>query len=1090
MPKIYDNQEVTLLSGLTNALQRSFKSDICTAYFNLRGWKRLASLIDQYNPKKGNQCRLLLGMYGPDYHFKKEIMEELNQVEEIDRSIAQKLKNETLKNFRKQLELGCPSNEDEKGLRNLARQLKEKKVIIKCFTRHPLHAKLYLTFNDKEFAEKIGFIGSSNFTYAGLERQGELNIDVLDQQICESLGQWFDQKWNDKFSMDISQEIIDLIEESWAGNELRSPYHIYIKMAYHLSEDARKGLTDFFIPRDLQNILFDFQAAAVRIAAHYVVHRNGVMIGDVVGLGKTFMAITVAKILEEENGWQTLVLCPKNLESMWDSYIQHETWGFRGRVVSTSRIQQVLPNLKRHQLIILDESHNFRNPRGKRYKVLKDYIQQNESRCVLLSATPYNKTYIDLSSQLGLFIEKDTDLGIRPTKFLNEEGNTFEGLPSSLKAFEQSIYSEDWQQLMSQFLVRRTREFIKNNYCKQDIIGRHYIKDKQGNKRFFPQRIPKTIKYEIDDQYQRLFSEDVINMINDLNLARYDLNKYKKENLKNVSKEESDIFKDLEQSRAHPKGFCRIGLFKRLESSGFAFLKSVQRHILRNCIFIYAIQTKQNLLIKEQASDIIADAFEDKEGGFTGFSDEEDEETYFFTEFNDFYLKAELAYHEYRNKRSIRWISSSYFKKSLLNDLRKDTESLIHLLRESKTWNPQKDLKLKRLETLLNKEHIKKAIVFSQSKETADYLKEQLSERKIKKIELVTGGMDNIQDLIKRFSPTSNGVSISGKEEINILIATDVLSEGQNLQDCNTVINYDLPWAIIKLIQRVGRIDRIGQKADKIYCYSFMPSEGLEELIRLKSRIQTRLRENAEVIGTDEQFFMDEKQILMDLYSEKSKVLDVEDEDVDLPSYALGIWNNAIQDDPTLEKKIKNMPDSIHSSKVNQKGGNGILLFAKSNITNDLIELDQNGKEITKNKKEILEKAKCNPDTLPVKIISDHYEIVKTGLDKIEKELRTINMAGSLGTSRNPRRKIYNLLERTIGENEKDDQIINDIYKYPLLSESENILARMFRRKVSDSQILDYIREKYLNEQLLNKKESKRMDERPRIICSMGLVEK
>jgi len=294
MPKIYDNKKASFLSGLHDALGRSYKADICTAYFNLRGWKRIANLIDKYEGEEQNQCRLLLGMYtSSDPQLRQELIQEEYK---IDNKTAKGLRADTIKNFKKQLMVGVPSNEDEKGLRQLAQQLRERKVVVKCFTRHPLHAKLYLTFNRTEFAGKIGFLGSSNLTYAGLEKNGELNIDVLDQQPCEDLCKWFEDKWNDQFSLDISEQIINLIEESWAGKELLLPYYIYLKMAYHLSEDARKGLTDFFIPEELKNILFDFQSAAVRIATRYVYHRNGVLLGDVVGLGKTLMAIATAKI--------------------------------------------------------------------------------------------------------------------------------------------------------------------------------------------------------------------------------------------------------------------------------------------------------------------------------------------------------------------------------------------------------------------------------------------------------------------------------------------------------------------------------------------------------------------------------------------------------------------------------------------------------------------------------------------------------------------------------------------------------------------------------------------------------------------------
>jgi len=331
---------------------------------------------------------------------------------------------------------------------------------------------------------------------------------------------------------------------------------------------------------------------------------------------------------------------------MWED--EKQKWGLRGTVIPISQVQQKLPNLRRHHVVIIDESHNLRNPTGKRYQVVKDYISRNDSKCILLSATPYNKTYTDLSSQLGLFVDPDADLGIRPNRFLKEHGNNFEGFTSSLKAFEQSRYSEDWQQLMAQFLVRRTRSFIKESYGKKDKSGRYYIEVSGGDKSFFPKRTAKTVRYEVDDQYNRLFSEEVVDMINGLKLARYDLREYKKKDLGILTEMEKNLFKDLERSHAHPKGFCRINLFKRLESSGFAFLQSVQRHILRNCIFIYAIENQEDLIVREKGGEIIADAFDDKEGGFTGFSEENEEKSWFFTDFESFYKKAEEAYKKYK----------------------------------------------------------------------------------------------------------------------------------------------------------------------------------------------------------------------------------------------------------------------------------------------------------------------------------------------------------------------------------------------------------------------------------------------------------
>ena len=1099
MPKIYDNSQVSFLSGLSSALKRSFRSDICSAYFNLRGWKKIADFIERYKGGEDNRCRLLLGMYAPyatDRLLRKELLQDETEVWSGDGKKAREFKAEILKKLRNQLMTGVPSNEDEKGLRTLVKQLREKKVIVKCFTRHPLHAKLYLTFNKKDFAGKVGFLGSSNLTYAGLEKNGELNIDVLDQEAFSDLSKWFEDKWQDKFSLDISEQIAGLIEESWAGEKLLPPYYIYMKMAYHLSEDARKGLTDFFIPQELKKVLFDFQSAAVRIAARYLYYKNGVLIGDVVGLGKTLMAIATAKILEEECGFQSLVLCPKNLQDMWED--QKQKWGLRGTVIPISQAQQKLPSLRRHHIVIIDESHNLRNPLGKRYQVIKDYISQNDSRCILLSATPYNKTYKDLSSQLGLFIDLDTDLGVRPHRFLKERGVAFEGSPSTLKAFEESPYSEDWQQLMARFLVRRTRSFIKENYGKKDHSGKFYIKTSGGGKKFFPDRVAKTIRYAVDEQYKRLFSEAVVDMINSLKLARYDLIQYRKKDLQNLTVKERDIFRDLERSHGYPKGFCRINLFKMLESSGFSFLQSVQRHILRNCIFIYAIKTEQDLIIGEKGGDLIADAFDDKEAGIAGFqSESEENNNWFFTDFDSFYEKAEEAYKRYKNKnnRSLRWISSGYFTDKLKEDLKKDTDQFILLLKQSKNWNPEKDLKLKKLENLINEREEKKVLIFTQSRQTACYLRDQLETRGVKNLSLITGGMEGIQNIIKRFSPQSNEFDIkkSKEPEIDILITTDVLSEGQNLQDCNIVINYDLPWAVIKLIQRVGRVDRIGQTADKIFCRSFMPDEELEQLINLRGRIQQRLRENAEVIGTDERFFENERQVLVDLYNEKSETLEKEvSDDIDLSSYALEIWNKGIKKDPALEEKIKNLPNVVHATKevTEKKQQEGVLLFAKSHIHNWLMYINEKGESVLEDQMNILKLAKCEPETKALEKTKTHYETVRSGLNIIQENLNRPGLSNRLGTSRKPRRKLFEKLDSLADLNEEEKQIMDDIYHYPLSYEAEQTLTRMFRRKMPDREILNLTCDKHRSETLLNKKETKRMDEPPQIICWMGLVKK
>ncbi len=213
----------------------------------------------------------------------------------------------------------------------------------------------------------------------------------MDHDACEKLARWFEDRWNDKWCLDISDELARIIGESWAREELIPPYHIYIKMAYHLSQD-------------------------------------------------------VARIFEDDHDLETLIICPKNLVKMWEAY--REQYRMRARVLPITRARKTLADLRRYRLVLIDESHNLRNREGKIYRALQEYIQKNDTKCILLSATPYNKTYLDLSNQLRLFVPEDKHLGIRPEQELRRKGldefvAEHQCALDSLAAFEKSEFADD-----------------------------------------------------------------------------------------------------------------------------------------------------------------------------------------------------------------------------------------------------------------------------------------------------------------------------------------------------------------------------------------------------------------------------------------------------------------------------------------------------------------------------------------------------------------------------------------------------------------------------------------------------------------------
>ena len=292
MPRIFDNIKDKFKPALIETLKNSEKADFCVGYFNLRGWKEIDREIERWSGDDESCCRLLVGMHTSSADDLRRIYRISNEDNDrIDPKEAKVLHKQIASDFKIQLTKGIPTNADETGLRRLSQLLKDRKLHVKLYLRHPLHAKLYLLHRDDYNNPITGYLGSSNLTMAGLVRQGELNIDVLEHDACQKLSAWFNDRWNDRYCIDITEELAEIIDESWARDELIPPYYIYLKIAYHLAYEARSGMTEFKIPKEFKNKLFKFQEKAVQIAANHLNKRGGVIIGDVVGLGKTFMAI-------------------------------------------------------------------------------------------------------------------------------------------------------------------------------------------------------------------------------------------------------------------------------------------------------------------------------------------------------------------------------------------------------------------------------------------------------------------------------------------------------------------------------------------------------------------------------------------------------------------------------------------------------------------------------------------------------------------------------------------------------------------------------------------------------------------------------
>ncbi len=1105
MPDIYDNIELELLPALKSAMKTATHVDFCVGYFNLRGWAPLGKLVESWVGGTGAQARILVGMQRLPSEEVRRFNPFLKRDEEMDAETARKWKQALAVEFRKQLEQGRSSTGDKTELLRLADQLETGKVVIRLHCRFPLHAKLYLLHLKESQLPQIGFIGSSNLTYSGLNNNGngELNIDVPDKDACKKLSKWFDGRWNDQredgtngpFSLDISAELAAILRESWIVP--RSPYHLYLKMAYHLSQEAREGQELFSLPHPFDSLLFEYQSAAVKMAARGLNKRGGVMIGDVVGLGKTVMACAVAKIFTSAPyHLEVLVICPASLTKMWEN--ARREFGVPLEVVSFDKFLSSPPNAA-YRLVVIDESHNLRSGEGARYSAIESYLKAKNSKVLLLSATPYNKTYLDLSKQLRLFIDPDKSIGIKPENFFRENDEaTFRSLfgvgSDTLAAFEKSPFPDDWRELMRLYLVRRTRSFIQKNYAQADG-DRRFLLYPDGKRFYFPTRKPKTLKFTLDedsktDQFAVLYSSVVVDSINKLHLPRYGLGQYvQPKPVTQATPAETEQLDNLGRAGKRLMGFCRTNLFKRLESSGEAFLLSIERHIARNSVFLHALDNALPLPIGTQDSDTLDDAPEDLD--FEGDIEELDKALA---------KNAKAVYDAYTlKKKGFRWIRADLFTPSLAKHLREDNAALGKILKLAGDWDAAKDAKFLRLVELLQTTHPKdKVLVFSQFADTVEFLERELKARHVSHLGAATGGSADPTELARRFSPKSNTHKVKPGDELRVLVATDVLSEGQNLQDSHIVVNYDLPWAIIRLIQRAGRVDRIGQESDEILCYSFLPAEGVEKIIQLRKRLLERLGENAEVVGTDEQFFEDEThRALLDLYHEKSDLAGDDGEgEVDLPSRAYAIWKSAVEADPKLAGIIAKMPDKSNAAREADLkiGPKGALVYSRLNDDTDaMLWIDEKGEVVTTGQWTILQAAACNALTPSMEVPEAHHELISEAVATLAQSHRQTGIG--LGRATGARFKTYGILNRfydihkgSLGLYGELEEISTLMQQKPFCSGANTQINQQLRLNANDSAICHLLIDLYKRDALFPADDEGETDDEPRLVCSLALV--
>lgn len=766
----------------------------------------------------------------------------------------------------------------EEGVHKFIEWIRNGKLEFRAYPSQNIRAKLYImTFEEGDRDTGRVITGSSNFTQAGLVDNLEFNVELRNRSDYDFAKDKFEELWCD--AVDVSEKYVQTIQDkTWLTQNI-TPYQLYLKFLYEYFRDELNLADEVFaeyLPEDFKKL--EYQEQAVSNSKKILLEYGGVFISDVVGLGKTYISAMLAGQLDG----RTLVIAPPVLLKK----INPGSWP---NVFSDFRIPAdfeslgKLDNLLRkgtdkYTNIIIDEAHRFRTETTITYEKLAEICRGK--RVVLVTATPYNNTPKDILSLLKLFqkAKKST------IPNLSDLESFFNGLDKNLGGLDRKEDYEEYidtvkanareirDKVLKYLMVRRTRTEIEN-YFSKDI-------QEQGIK--FPEvKKPEPLFYELNDDEDRIFDQTIDLIANQFRYARYMPMLYYKGKIDPLE----------EQAQKNMGRFMKILLIKRLESSFFAFRNSVGRFLRSYEIFINELENGHVYVSKKHSKKIFELLENDDDEAVQRLIDEGKAEKY----------------------------DSKNFREELREDLQHDHAILMQV---KELWQSVKrDPKLlKFLNELsenadLQKNHL---IIFTESKETANYLYKKLNEEYTDNVLLFTGDSgESVRDkVLENFDARAR----YKKEDYRILVSTEVLSEGVNLHRSNVVINYDIPWNPTRMMQRVGRINRIDTPFDVIHTFNFFPTKQSNDQIKLKEAAEGKINAFLTLLGGDAELLTEGEPIgsheLFDrLISKKTLEGDEEAEESELKY--LQVIRDIRENDPDLFEKIKHLPKKTRTAKQN-----------------------------------------------------------------------------------------------------------------------------------------------------------------------------
>lgn len=948
----------------TNTLENRLK-DILThydiknlefliGYFRISGFKKIAKLLDNVD-----KVRILVGI-----NIDKLTHDAQARGKKFNLFDYEKFNQEFIENQKECLTNEEYTQEVDESVNQFIKLIAQNRLEIRISQDKNIHSKIYILreneikrHNDTTEYRGSVITGSSNLTENGLSKNYEFNVELKYSEDIEFALNEFNDLWIK--SVEITEKDIDTIKQNSYLKEI-TPYELYLKFLIEHFEDRVDY--DASVAEDLPKgyMKLAYQIDAVNEGLSKIKKHSGFFLSDVVGLGKTITSAMIVKRLCYQTKGQILIIAPPSIEKEWnETFKEFQIGSIRKFDFKSYGALEKIKDTEDYEIVIIDESHKFKNFLTSRYKELERICKEDvkyKKKVILISATPLNNKPQDIANQLYLFQDKrNSTIDSHPNleTFFAEIDKKYREIISIKE--NQSDLSEDElieleqlskkvrDNILREVMVRRTRTDIQTNEIyKKDLIEQNL-------------NIPKInpveeLEYKLDDDLLKIFDRTISILMEDLKYYRYQILANLTQNgQKKYGEVQAGFF---EKSALSLADIMKTMLVKRLESSFVAFKSTISKQC-KNLEILISMFENGVVYIPAKHFNL-----------FELLENDEDD----FLAKVDYFLENE----------KMKAFDSKDFKDEYLEQLKTDLKILQELV---KLWeNIDSDPKLDKFKSILDLHKTDKVVVFTESKQTALYLEEQLKEYK----QVLTVHGENRDKLKEVIRENFDANYKNKKDDFNVIISTDTLSEGVNMHRSNIIYNYDIPWNSTRLMQRIGRINRIGTKHSEIFIYNFKPTAQSESLIELSKKAFIKLQTFHHAVGEDSQIYSkNEKVGTVSLY-------EVEVEKADEELKFLEEIRKYKEANPKTFKYLKELPKKVRVQRDIKDLKETSFVFIKNNDSKSYYMVDKQNCEAV-NFVKMATKLKTTKDEVAINPIKEfHYSHVKKAIEIYDKEISDI----------------------------------------------------------------------------------------------------